>query len=158
MLNSYNKPFGVWYSDSDPLRFNLIFLRILLCSILSSFLVQCYSFQSTFINDLLTFRHSHSSRPKFTSMIAVVEFRTKKATRSWYMLTQKVAIFWLSKSKIFSLKNIKLWEELLLQMLFNYFHFLKSEPNFRRAPINPNRFWWKNNWCIIYQWAYAYSL
>ena len=116
--------FRVW--DSDPLRLDS-FKDFTLFNF-EFFLVQCYSFQSAFINDLLTFRHSHSSRPKFTSMIAVVEFRTKKATRSWYMLTQKVAIFWLSKSKIFSLKNIKLWEEFLLQMLFNYFHFLKSDP------------------------------
>ena len=44
--------------------------------------------------------------------------------------------------------------------VFDYFHFwstLFSEiaPNLWRAPIIPNQFRWKNNWCIIHQWAYT---
>ena len=63
----------------------------------------------------------------------------------------------------FSSQNIKLGEIFLLPTLFNYFHFWSTlfseiKPNFRRAPINPNQFRWKNNWQMIYQWAYAYSL
>ena len=79
--------------------------------------------------------------------------------------TRKVANFSMSKISlirlIFSLKNIKLklGEELLLMTLFDCFHFwstLLSEitPNFWGAPINSNQFRWKNNWRIIYQWAY----
>ena len=84
--------------------------------------------------------------------------------------TRNVVNFWFSKSFFyvknqpnlsifFSLKNTKSGEELLSMTLFDYFHFwstLFSEivPNFWRAPINPNQFRWKNNWCIIHQWAY----
>jgi hypothetical protein len=63
----------------------------------------------------------------------------------------------------FSLNNIKLWEELLLATLFDYFHFWSTlifeiAPNFWQAPINPNQFWWKNDCHIIYQWKYTNSL